>query len=141
MSNKPNTNTNFNPENYPNDFHICYNGKYNKYGSIIHNQPFYVIGENGKETEIGRYDACTKCYEVVKLEFNKDFPDKYKPNIHKLFKQNPKAIFFFKDEVISGVINKNTVPQENENFKEFKKRFFDFLKRENYAYKRQVIVR
>ena len=136
MSNKPNTNTNFNPADYPNDFHICYNGKYNKYGSIIHNQPFYVIGEEGKETEIGRYDACTRCYEVLKLDFNKDFPDKYKPNIHKLFKQNPKAIFFFKDEVLSGVINKNTVPQENENFREFKKRFFDFLKRENYAYRR-----
>ena len=24
----------FNPELYPNDFHICYNGRYNKYGSI-----------------------------------------------------------------------------------------------------------
>jgi len=139
MSSKEKQVAPFNPADYPNDFHICYNGKYNKYGSIIHNQPFYVIGENGKETEIGRYDACTKCYEVVKLEFNKDFPDKYKTNIHKLFKQNPKAIFFFKDEVLSGVINKNTIPQENENFKEFKQRFFAFLKRENYAYKRQFV--
>lgn len=135
MSSKEKQIMEFNPENYPNDFHICYNGKYGTYGAIIHNQPFYIIGENGKQTEIGRYDACTKCYEVLKLEFNKDFPDKYKTNIHKLFRQNPKAIFFFKDEVLSGVINKNTVPQENENFKDFKKRFFEFLKRENYAYK------
>lgn len=141
MSSSVNEVKQFDPADYPNDFHICYNGKRDKHGDIIHgaivhNQPFYVIGENGKETEIGRYDACTRCYEVVKLDFNKNFPDKYKPNIHKLFKQNPKAIFFFKDEVLSGVINKNTVPQENENFRDFKKRFFDFLKRENYAYKR-----
>lgn len=134
MSNKKNPTVPFNPADYPNDFHICYNGKYNKYGSIIHNQPFYVIGEDGKETEIGRYDACTKCYEILKLDFNDKFPDKYKTNIHKLFRQNPKATFFFRDEVISGVINKNTIPLANETFKEFKKRFFEFLKRENYAY-------
>lgn len=130
----------FNPENYPNDFHICYNGKKDKHGniihgSIIHNQPFYVIGENGKETEIGRYDACTRCYEILRLKFDPKFPDKYKTNIHKLFRQAPKAIFFYKDEVISGVINKNTVPQENENFKEFKDKYFKFLKENNYAYK------
>ena len=92
-------------------------------------------GENGKETEIGRYDACTRCYEILKLNFDPKFPDKYKTNIHKLFRQAPKAIFFYKDEVISGVINKNTVPQENENFKEFKEKYFKFLKENNYAYK------
>ena len=140
MSNKPNTNTNFNPENYPNDFHICYNGKYNTYGSIIHNQPFYVIGENGKETEIGRYDACTRCYEVLKLKFNANFPDKYKTNIHKLFKKCPKAIFFYKDEVMTGEINKNAVPLENETFKEFRKRHFKFLKEANYAYQGKVSI-
>ena len=135
----------FNPENYPNDFHICYNGKKDKngniiYGSIIHNQPFYVIGENGKETEIGRYEACTRCYEILKLDFNKDFPDKYKTNIHKLFQKCPKAIFFYKDEVMTGKINRNTVPLENETFKEFRKRYFKFLKEANYAYKSNVNI-
>ena len=134
MSSKTQTPTDFDPANYPNDFHMCYNGKYNTYGSIIHNQPFYVIGENGKETEIGRYDACTRCYEILKLNFDPKFPDKYKTNIHKLFRQAPKAIFFYKDEVITGVINKNAVPLENETFKEFKERYFKFLKENNYAY-------
>lgn len=135
MSSSVNEIKQFDPADYPNDFHICYNGKYNTHGSIIHNQPFYVIGENGKETEIGRYDACTRCYEVVKLKFNANFPDKYKTNVHKLFKNNPKAIFFYKDEVMTGVINKNTVPLENESFKDFRKRYFKFLKDMNYAYK------
>lgn len=125
----------FNPEEYPNDFHVCSsrNGKV-VYGSIIHNLPFFIVGEGGKETEIGRYDICTKCLGIIDLRFNNVLNDKYKTNIHKLFAQNPYATFFFKDEVISGKLNENTVPKPDENFKQYKSRFIAFLKDSGYAY-------
>lgn len=127
----------FNPELYPNDFHICYNGKYNSYGSIIHGLSFFIIGENGKQTEIGKYDVCTKCREILNLKFNNVLNDTYKTNIHKLFKQSPKSTFFFKDEVISGKINENTIPRENENWKEYKRRYIAYLEESGYAYKEE----
>lgn len=128
----------FNPEEYPNDFHICSNrnGKV-IYGSIIHNQPFYIIGENGKETEIGRYEVCTKCRNILHLKFNPNFPDKYKHNIHMLFKENPTATFFYKDEVLNGYLNKDLTPKPNEDYEAFKSRFISDLKRLGYAYTRK----
>ena len=125
----------FNPEEYPNDFHVCSSraGKV-EYGSIIHNLPFYIIGEGGRETEIARYDVCTKCRGIINMRFNKVLNEKYLTNIHKLFMQRPQSTFFFKDEVISGKINENTVPKADESFKQYKSRFIAFLKDSGYAY-------
>lgn len=124
----------FNPEEYPNDFHICYNSKYNSYGSIIHDLPFNIIGEEGKETEIGKYDVCTRCGEILKLTFNDVLNDTYRANVHKLFQQRPKSTFFFKDEVMSGRINPDTIPEENESWKDYLQRFKEFW--QNSIYKR-----
>ncbi len=124
----------FDPELYPNDFHICYNGRYNKYGSIIHDLPFKIIGEQGKETEIGKYDVCTRCGEILKLTFNDVLNETYRTNVHKLFQQRPKSTFFFKDEVMSGRINPDTIPEENESWKDYLRRFTEFW--QNSVYKR-----
>lgn len=125
----------FNPEEYPNDFHVCSNrnGKL-EYGSIIHNLPFYIIGEGGKETEIARYDMCTKCRGIINMRFNRVLNEKYLNNIHRLFAQNPTATFFYKDEVLSGKINENTLVKPGEDFKQYKNRFIAFLKDSGYAY-------
>lgn len=127
------TNRSFRPEEYPNDFHICSNkdGKI-EYGGIIHNIPFYIIGEGGKETEIARYDVCTKCRGIISMKFNKVLNSKYLANIHRLFTQNPTATFFYKDEVLTGQLDMETMPKEGEGFNDFKKRFREHLIAKGY---------
>ena len=125
----------FNPEEHPNLFHICckVNGKV-AYGNIIHNQPFYIIGEKGKETEIGRYDKCTRCNKILSLRFNNILSSKYKDNIHKCFMEDDGLTFLYKDEVINGYLNPELRAKANEDYNTFKNRFISVLKKLGYAY-------
>lgn len=128
-------NKQFNPEDYPEDYHICsnINGKVT-YGRIIKNQPFYIIGENGKETEVGRYDRCTNCNKITKLKFNNILNKKYIVNVHKCFNEDDCLTFLYKDEVVNGCLNKELKPKPDEDFKTYKSRFREVLKRLGYSY-------
>lgn len=128
-------NRQFNPEEYPDLYHICGNkdGKIS-YGSIMKNMPFYIIGEGGKETEVGRYDICTRCRKVLKLNFNNKLNQKYKVNIHKCFMENDSLTFLYKHEVLNGYLDPEFNPKPQETFKGYKSRFQELLKRFGYNY-------